>query len=242
MERYINTENSRLWTSKKGHGIPVILISGGPGICNYMHPVSELIDDISKVIMFDPRGCGRSSNDENGYGINTTLQDLEKIREAYDIEKWIVIGHSWGADVALAYALSYPESVLKFVSIAGTGIQNDRDWKQAYVRGKTEKMEVVPDISFPVNKIVHRSLIDSWRQYIKSPSLLSDISQLSLPCLFVVAENDIRPSWPIEQITALINHSSFKKVKESGHYIRLDKPHVLKEMLRDFIGDEFKLS
>lgn len=128
MEKYLEVESGKLWTKKRGQGTPVLLISGGPGCCNYMEPVAELIDGFSEVIMFDPRGCGRSTFDGNGYDLDVALRDLETIRLEYGIEKWVVIGHSWGADLGLAYALEYPESIISFVSLSGTGIQNDRDW------------------------------------------------------------------------------------------------------------------
>ena len=63
VEKYIEIENERIWTEKRGQGgVPVILISGGPGTCNYLEPLSALIDDICEVIMYDPRGCGRSDD------------------------------------------------------------------------------------------------------------------------------------------------------------------------------------
>lgn len=235
VEKFIEVENAMLWTKKRGDGIPVILISGGPGTCNYLEPLSTLIENFCKVIMFDPRGCGRSTYDGEGYDLKICLQDIERIRCEYGIEKWVVIGHSWGADLGLAYSLIYSHSILGYVSISGTGIQNDRDWKNAYNRNKAEMGEVIPDFEYEDNKIVHRSLIDSWRHYIKNPNLLKDISHLELPSLFIYAENDIRPSWSIKQISNLINISKYIELKGAEHYIWLTKQNKLGEVLGDFI-------
>jgi proline iminopeptidase len=235
VEKYIKVENAKLWTEKRGQGIPVILISGGPGSCNYLEPLSNLIDDICEVIMFDPKGCGRSIYDGNGYDIEACLKDIEKIREGYSLKKWVVIGHSWGADLGLAYSLLYPNSVLGYVSISGTGIQNDRDWKEAYNRNKVVIDEQKPNVMYEANKIVHRSLIDSWRAFIKKPLLLKEISQIDLPSLFIYAEYDIRPSWSIKQISNLIPSSRFIEIEGAGHYVWLNKKNELGEVLRPFI-------
>ena len=234
-EKYIYTSNARLWTEKRGTGVPVLLISGGPGCCNYLKPVSSLIEDICEVIMFDPKGCGRSSDKEKGYDLVAGLHDIETIREAYGFKKWIVIGHSWGADLGLAYCLHYPESILGFVSIAGTGIQNDRDWKSTYVQRKLDIGELIPEFEYEPNKVVHRSLIESWRSFIKKSSLLKEISNINFPTLFVFAEKDIRPSWPIKQISNLINHSEYIEIKDAGHYIWLTREKELGDVLSVFI-------
>ncbi|MCH7321827.1 alpha/beta hydrolase [Solibacillus sp. MA9] len=235
-EKLIEIDHAQLWTEKRGEGsIPVILISGGPGTCNYLEPLSTLIDEVCEVIMFDPRGCGRSSDDGNGYDLASCLRDIEWIRKAYGFKKWLVIGHSWGADVGLAYSLLYSRSILGYVSISGTGIQNDRDWKDSYSRNKIEIGELTPNFKYEVNTIVHRSLIDSWRTFIKNPNLLKDISHLDLPTLFIYAENDIRPSWPIKQISALINNSKYIEIEGAEHYVWLSKKIALAKILRDFI-------
>ncbi|MGV2939256.1 alpha/beta fold hydrolase [Mesobacillus sp. LC4] len=59
-----------------------------------MEPLSNLIDDIYEVIMFDPKGCGRSNYGGNGYDLEACLQGIENIREEYDLKNLVVIGHS----------------------------------------------------------------------------------------------------------------------------------------------------
>jgi hypothetical protein len=74
-----------------------------------------------------------------------------------------------GADLGLAYSLLFPQSILGYVSISGTGIQNDRDWKATYNQKKVVIDDLKPDIEFEPNKIVHRSIIYFWRTFIKQP-------------------------------------------------------------------------
>ncbi|MFP4240125.1 prolyl aminopeptidase [Rhodosalinus sp.] len=98
-------------------GSPVVVLHGGPGggcspaMRRYFDPARY------RVVLFDQRGCGRSrphASVEN----NTTwdlVADIERIREALGLERWIVFGGSWGATLALVYAQSHPEAVRALV-------------------------------------------------------------------------------------------------------------------------------
>ncbi|MCG7318393.1 alpha/beta fold hydrolase [Brevibacillus laterosporus] len=167
--------------------------------------------------------------------LQTCLTDIEEIRKYYQIEKWIIVGHSWGADLALAYTLYYPESVYGLVYMSGTGVQNDRDWKAVYQKGIAENKEQMVMLDYPVNKEVHRSLIDSWRAFIKEPELLRRISEIKAPSYFLYGDEDIRPSWPIQQIAQLIKDAQLHCMEGAGHYIWLQKPERLQVLLKGFV-------
>ena len=98
-------------------GVPVIVLHGGPGggcspaMRRYFDP------EIYRIILFDQRGCGRSRPHASVTN-NTTwdlVADIERIREALGIEKVIAFGGSWGATLALIYALSHPDRVSHLV-------------------------------------------------------------------------------------------------------------------------------
>ncbi|MDP3439193.1 MAG: alpha/beta fold hydrolase [Azonexus sp.] len=98
-------------------GLPVIFLHGGPG--SGCSPNQRRLFDPTRyrAIMLDQRGCGRSR--PLGYTqANTTahlVADLEYLREALGIQRWLVFGGSWGGLLALAYAQTYPERVLGLV-------------------------------------------------------------------------------------------------------------------------------
>lgn len=94
-------------------GIPAIYLHGGPGSgCQPDH--RRLFDpERMHAVLFDQRGCGRS-RPKGSREHNTTahlIADMEKIREKFGISRWMVVGGSWGATLALAYAEAYPDHV-----------------------------------------------------------------------------------------------------------------------------------
>ncbi|WP_257009889.1 alpha/beta fold hydrolase [Evansella halocellulosilytica] len=234
-ERMVNVGGTEIWTKRIGEGQPVLFINGGPGCCHYLDPLMEMVSDFCEAITFEPRGCGRSSIGRENYHMKNAIEEIEIIRKAYGFNEWNVIGHSWGADLALAYTIQCPKSVSRFISISGTGIQNDRDWKESYKKNKAEKGEETPEFFSEVNKVVHRSLLDSWRKWIKRSTLLKEISTIDVPALFIFGEDDIRPSWPVEQLSELMKHASFVKIDGAEHYIWMKKQDELNGLVRTFI-------
>ncbi|AWM09287.1 prolyl aminopeptidase [Bradyrhizobium symbiodeficiens] len=97
----------------RSDGLPAVYLHGGPGSgCQPDH--RRLFDpERMHAVLFDQRGCGRS-RPKGSREHNTTahlIADLEKIREKFGFERWMVVGGSWGATLALAYAEAHPERV-----------------------------------------------------------------------------------------------------------------------------------
>ena len=94
-------------------GIPVVFLHGGPGSgCEAYHR-RFFNPDKYRIILFDQRGCGRSSPHAELEGNNTQalVADIELIREKLGIDKWVVFGGSWGSTLGLVYAETHPERV-----------------------------------------------------------------------------------------------------------------------------------
>lgn len=98
-------------------GLPVITLHGGPG--GGVSPALRRFFDPHRyrIILFDQRGCGRSTP-HGGLENNTTadlIDDIERIRERMGVDKWLVFGGSWGATLAIAYARQHPDRCLGLV-------------------------------------------------------------------------------------------------------------------------------
>lgn len=238
-ESFVDSDGARIWTIQTGRGFPVMLCNGGAGCCDYLEPVAAMLDDLNKVFRFEQRGCGRS-DPAPPYDIKTCLADLENIRQFYKIGQWIIGGHSWGADLALLYALEHTSRVAGLICIAGGRIHNDREWQNEYERRKEEEGERLPEFLYPPNKEVNKQLNRSWKTYIQNPNLLSAISKLRVPALFVYGDRDIRPSWPTEQIAQLLPQARFELIKGAEHVIWFSHQDHLRRLLREFIDEVVK--
>jgi proline iminopeptidase len=98
-------------------GSPALFLHGGPG-SGAQHAHRRLFDpSLHRAILFDQRGAGRS-HPYLSVAANTTthlISDIERIREHFGIEKWLLVGGSWGSTLALAYAERFPHRVTGIV-------------------------------------------------------------------------------------------------------------------------------
>lgn len=96
---------------------PAVFLHGGPG--GAISPTQRRLFDpaLYDVILFDQRGCGKSTPHAS-IEANTTwhlVADIERLRELMGVETWLVFGGSWGSTLALAYAETHPERVSELV-------------------------------------------------------------------------------------------------------------------------------
>src|SRR4051794_4087823 len=108
-------DNHEIYVESVGRadGIPALYLHGGPGSgCQPDH--RRLFDpERFRAVLFDQRGAGRSrpkASRENNT-LAHLIADMETIREHFGIARWMIVGGSWGATLALAYAQAHPERV-----------------------------------------------------------------------------------------------------------------------------------
>jgi proline iminopeptidase len=112
-----------LWTVMSGtpDGPPLVLCHGGPGLWDMLGGVAAMIDDLVPVLRYDQRGCRRSPAPPP-YTVDRWLSDLDAIRAHLGCERWLLGGHSWGASLALLWALRAPAATLGVVAISPPGL------------------------------------------------------------------------------------------------------------------------
>lgn len=108
-----------------GSGTPTVLLSGGPGFTvDYMVPVGDFLPAGYQRIYFEQRGTGRSRpaklNPES-LTLQTAVDDLEGLRVNLKQDRLLLVGHSWGGMLAMAYAAAHPDRVDRLILIASGG-------------------------------------------------------------------------------------------------------------------------
>lgn len=148
-------------------GIPVMYLHGGPGsgceadVCKMFDP------DYYRLILLDQRGAGKSTP-LGSLVKNTTwhlVKDLENLREALNLERWILFGGSWGSSLALIYAQEFPHRVAAMV-LRGIFLcrKKEIDWfyqdgaRMIYPDAYSEYIRVIPDAAAPVVESYYKLL------------------------------------------------------------------------------------
>jgi proline iminopeptidase len=119
--------------SGRADGIAALVLHGGPG--SGCSPLLRRFFDPARyrIVCFDQRGAGES-RPRGHVADNTTahvLADVRRVREALGIERWLVVGGSWGATLALAHALDDPQAVTALL-LRGTWLARPADVAQFF--------------------------------------------------------------------------------------------------------------
>lgn len=118
---YIKTkDNINLYLKREGTGLECIYIHGGPGAWSkdFEKFCGINMNDMFNITYLDQRGCGRSEGDYNSnYSIDRLVEDIEEIRLKLNIQKIIIIAHSFGGIIATSYASKYEENLAGIILI-----------------------------------------------------------------------------------------------------------------------------
>ena len=120
----VQLSNASLYFEIKGEGSPVLLFSGGPGLSSKQ--LSSLRDSLSqkyKCILFDQRGTGQSHTsplDSTTINLKQSVEDISSLLRKLKLVRVTIVGHSWGAMLAVTFAITHPTQINKLVLI-GSG-------------------------------------------------------------------------------------------------------------------------
>lgn len=152
-------------------GKPVVCLHGGPGAgCS---PKMRRFFDPARyrIILFDQRGCGRSTPHAE-LTDNTTwhlVDDIERLREHLGIERWQVFGGSWGSTLALSYAQKHPQAVTELVL---RGIFMLRRWELEWFYQKgcdALYPDAWDDYLAAIPEVEHGDLMSAYYRRLTSP-------------------------------------------------------------------------
>lgn len=135
-------DGQQIYWDASGSGKPVLCVHGGPGGGGGSFGRSGFDPEKFRVVVFDQRGCGRSTPSVADPAVSLEHQtldrliaDMERLRVHLGFENWLLYGGSWGATLALAYAQRRPERVSGIVLVAAfTSSPDEIDWLYRGVR------------------------------------------------------------------------------------------------------------
>lgn len=162
-------------------GLPVIFVHGGPGGATGESHRRFFDPQVYKIILFDQRGCGKSTPTAC-LEENTTwalVDDMETIREACRVDKWVVFGGSWGSTLSVAYAQCHAHRVVALILRGIFMIRKQEvEWLyerngaamlypeafEKYLRGLPEEMRQAPNLMRAYHKVLSSNVESEERR------------------------------------------------------------------------------
>ncbi|WP_415893499.1 prolyl aminopeptidase [Neptuniibacter sp. PT8_73] len=173
-----DTHNIYVEESGNPQGIPALFIHGGPGGGTAPAHRSFFDPEKYRIILFDQRGCGKSTPHSDLTDNTTTdlIEDMEAIRKHLNVDKWLLFGGSWGSTLSLLYAQAYPDRVSGMI-LRGIFLCRDQDIQWFYQRGASA---IFPDYWKEYEQVIPSTERgDMLRAYYKRLTSTNEIARMS---------------------------------------------------------------
>ena len=249
-----------------GHGPSVLVLSGGPGFdCDYMEPVARELSSSNSTILVELRGTGRSRPprvDGETVNLRLYLADLEALRESLHLERWILLGHSAGANLAMNYAIAFPERVAALVLADSGPVRQDSigavldnvflrlgPEQSAAARSRPSFQTMLPGYFYDPEKA--RAMIAGFRaesyhddvgqllaadEMAPGMDLRPALQRLSLPALVIAGRQDPMDPAMQYEIHLALGKSRLVLLDRCGHFAWLEQPEGFYAAIREFLG------
>ncbi len=211
------TSSLQVYTQGDEHEDTILLISGGPGVPDYLNEVALLLQDHYRVIQFDQRGVANSVANNDEYEIDQYCSDISAIMEHFDLQKIHIFGHSWGGLYAQIYASKYPDKT-KSLFLCSPSSGSGHVWQEMekevmiYNKSKATRSEWLK-MGFHslggmlgMDKSYHHIFGEVWRYYFEEPDKAPPADEVWLKGIHAKAINRTRKN--------IINYDSEKLDKD----------------------------
>lgn len=119
--RHVSIQDTRLFVVERGQGYPILILHGGPGLDHRMF--GDYLDALTnhyRLIFVDQRSQGRSDKaPKNSWTLEQMAQDVTLLAQALELQRYAVLGHSYGALVALQNAVDFPGHAAQTIISSG---------------------------------------------------------------------------------------------------------------------------
>jgi pimeloyl-ACP methyl ester carboxylesterase len=170
-----------------GEGPPIVLLHGLASNSRWWILVGPLLAKRFRVLAFDQRGHGGSAAPDDGYDFASVVGDLAAFVDELDLERPVIVGHSWGGNVALEYAATHPERPAGIVLVDGGFIELSS--RPGFTWERAEREMAPPDLTH----LTPQQLIEGAKRWSLGKFWKDEVEAALLGNFIVTEEGTIRP-------------------------------------------------
>lgn len=246
---------------KMGSGIPVMLVHGFGEDASIWDAQIKALEDDCMLLIPDLRGTGKASVSSLPTSIEAMAADLLSILDAEKIKSCILLGHSMGGYVALAFAEMYPERLYAFGLIHSTTYADTKEKKatrskaiefiiahgsNAFLKTSTpnlfsesfqkEHTETIINLINKGSALEPSVLIAHYKAIMARPDRTNVLAESKVPVLMVIGKEDkaVNPADAVAQ--SKLNPLCTTVILDTGHMSMLEAPEHLNMHMRNFIN------
>ncbi len=259
MSRFIQYQNKPIFFSDRGNGYVIVLLHGFTESLEIWKNYAEKLSESFRVICIDLPGHGRSANLAEVHTMELMAEVVHAVLHSCGIKRCVMVGHSMGGYVTLAFAASHDDMLQGLVLLHSQADADDdetcrnRDRTIALAKANRSAFinQFIPSLFASANrKKFYREIeiLQNQAGSISGKALIAALegmkirsdqrnllSSTSLPVLFIAGKQDSRIPFGkvIEQI-ALPKHAEALLLEDAGHMGYIEASEVVLQTIRDF--------
>jgi 3-oxoadipate enol-lactonase len=245
----------QLYFEEYGEGLPVFLLHGFPLDHTTWNPVVDSLKEKARVILPDLRGLGKSPVVDGVYQMREMAEDIVVLMDKLKIEKAILVGHSMGGYVSLAFAHAYPHRLSGLGLVTTQAAADSPEKRQArlisvdeikrrgvkaIVQKQSEKMSDKPEVVKMCYDLIlkadKKAVIGCLKGMAERSDCVGYLANIQVPAVVISGKYD--KSAPAEQaqiMTQLLPRAWHVEASNSGHMPMVEEPQVVIQALNQLI-------
>ncbi|WCK55304.1 alpha/beta hydrolase [Aneurinibacillus sp. Ricciae_BoGa-3] len=260
MTKTVNPNGIQIAYKERGSGKPIVLLHGFCGSSAYWDDLVPLLEKDFRVITPDLRGHGHSSVPDQPYTMENMAEDIRGLCESLQLQAPVLLGHSLGGYVTLAFAERYPDYLIGFGLIHSTGLPDDETAKSNRSKGieQIKEKSIQPFIDNLIPKLFAPGHLNSMKAQVDKAKQIglstapegaihtlegmrdrkdrtSVIMTTNKPVLLVAGSEDqvISPDKVFSADEQLVKA---ELIEGAGHMSMYEAPDKLAEIIRSFVN------
>jgi pimeloyl-ACP methyl ester carboxylesterase len=239
-----------------GQGTPVIFLHGFPFDHTIWSPLVPLLESEARLVLPDLRGFGRSPVTGDVYTMRLLAEDIRLLMDRLGLEKAVLVGHSMGGYVSLAFAHAYPARVRGLGLVATQAAADTAERRQAryktaesvthkgarvvasdMVNRLTPKKELLRPIKSLIMQAQPAGIVGALKGMAERSELTGSLSDISVPAVVVAGLADqLLPLDKMHTLAQLLPKGWLVEVQGAGHMVMMEEPQQVAAALRQVIA------
>lgn len=247
---YVRIDNRKIHYKRSGKGHPIILVHGWGGTLYSLHALSDLLSQNYTVYILDLPGFGKSDNPPPHWGVEGYAECIRSFLKILKIEKVQYLGHSFGGEIGIYLASTYPRLLTKLVLCNSSFKREKKISKLARVikllpkNRMTFLNSITPYIKKLYYRLLHRDsdlmkfphLEANFRKII-TQDLSQETKQITIPTLILWGEDDtMTPVLWAYELEKNIKGSLLKVFPDVKHDLPLRHPDLVWTEVKPFFA------